>query len=660
MKKRLAIITGLLTLFTSSLLTISSASAEIFPRQSSSEEVYSAAAEPFALTGLPTGFRDTVTLKGLKQPTVVRFAKDGRIFVAEKRGVIKVFSDLNDTDPTTFADLRPQVMDYWDRGLLGMTLHPNFPQTPYVYVLYTLDAPLHKTPPIYNDTCSDPTDKGCVVAGRLSRLKASGDRMTGSEEKLIEDWCNQYPSHTIGNVEFGKDGALYVSGGDGASFDFVDYGQKGNPCADPTREGGALRSQDIRTKSDASHFHGSILRLTDTGRPQSNNPLIGGGHVTDDRVVAYGMRNPFRFTQRPGTNELWIGDVGWYSWEEINRITNPADSTVENFGWPCYEGTGRHPEYDAANLALCESLYSAGGQQSPYYTYSHNGGTGSITGLSFYQSGNYPAEYRGALFFTDFSKEWIKVMLPGSNGLPASNNIKTFIPTNAPSTHLTTGPNGDIFWLDLKRGELHRIEYGAVNRPPTADAVANKTGGELPLTVQFKGTNSKDPDNDPLTYAWDLDGDGQFDDSTSPTPVHTYTVKNKYTVKLRVSDGKGATAEDQLTILAGNEPPVVTISSPSDNSRFTPEKQVNFAASAVDPDYGDVPAENFTWTISLYHCAPTNPNECHIHQIQETKGVKSGSITAPSHDKAYHIEFKVSVKSEGHVRAKYSKIYPAD
>ena len=100
-----------------------------------------------------------------------------------------------------------------------------------------------------------------MISGRLSRLQAAGDVMTGAEQVLIEDWCQQYPSHSVGALAFGADGALYVTGGDGASFNFTDYGQDGspvNPCGDPpgapgtaltppTAEGGALRSQDLRT-----------------------------------------------------------------------------------------------------------------------------------------------------------------------------------------------------------------------------------------------------------------------------------------------------------------------------------------------------------------------------------------------------------------------------
>ena len=119
-------------------------------------------------------------------------------------------------------------------------------------MLYTYDHELGSTAPaprwgtsgVYSDPCPTPPGPnadGCVVA-RLSRLQAIGNVMTGPEQVLVEDWCQQYPSHSIGTVAFGADGALYASGGDGASFTFADYGQDGNPlnpCGDPPSGPGA-------------------------------------------------------------------------------------------------------------------------------------------------------------------------------------------------------------------------------------------------------------------------------------------------------------------------------------------------------------------------------------------------------------------------------------
>ena len=171
---------------------------------------------------LPAGFQESTVISGLVNPTVVRFAADGRVFVAEKRGVVKVYDSLTDASPDVFADLRTNVYNFWDRGLLGMVLDPNFPAQPYVYVLYTYDhelgstapAPRWGTPGGDSDPCPTPpgpTGDGCVVSGRLSRLTAAGNQMSGPEHVLIEDWCQQYPSHSVGALEFGADGALYGS-----------------------------------------------------------------------------------------------------------------------------------------------------------------------------------------------------------------------------------------------------------------------------------------------------------------------------------------------------------------------------------------------------------------------------------------------------------------
>ena len=125
-----------------------------------------------AAATLPPGFVDDVVFSGLTNPTAIRFSPDGRVFVAEKSGIIKVFDNLADPSATVFADLRTNVYNYWDRGLLSLALDPDFPAKPYIYVLYTFDGPIGGTAPTWgmpgmtSDGCPDPpggTTLGCAA-----------------------------------------------------------------------------------------------------------------------------------------------------------------------------------------------------------------------------------------------------------------------------------------------------------------------------------------------------------------------------------------------------------------------------------------------------------------------------------------------------------------
>ena len=789
---------------------------------------------------LPSGFQESTVFSGLTQPTAVRFASDGRIFVAQKNGLLLEYDSLSDPTPTTVADLRTAVDDYWDRGLLGLALDPNFPNSPYIYVLYTYDAPPGGTAPRWNDACPTPpgpnTD-GCVVQGRLSRLTISGNAST-NEQSLIQGWCQQFPSHSIGDLRFGTDGSLFVSGGDGASFSNADWGQYGgssgsptvaNPCGDPpsaagtalsppTAEGGALRSQSPqRAAGEPTVLNGSVLRVDPaTGAGVAVNPFASSSDANLRRIVAYGFRNPFRFTLRPGTNDLWVGDVGWNTWEEINRSPDPT--VAKDFGWPCYEGIGPEPEYQSANLTLCNKLYSGGsgsgtfgtstpgtsidtasaglkevskytavpgkvskltgyisglgastGSQKiravlyadsggspgtllgtsnevtvnagrawswtdftfpnlvsvqagpiwmgyiasstsdltqlrydtlagdlrynlnsggytagptnpfgaptssskhyslyatysgtgsspvvtpPYYTYDHSHAvvTGdncsaangsSTTGMAFYNGGSYPSAYNGALFFADHTRQCIWVMKVGSNGLPDPNQVSVFDTPAAGPVDIETGPGGDLFYVDFDGGTIRRFQYFSANQPPIAVAKATPTSGPAPLTVNFDGTGSSDPDGGPITYSWDLNGDGVYGDSTSATPAFTYQMAATYSVRLKVTDSNGAsTVSAPITIDAGNTPPTPTISSPVSTLTWKVGDPIPFSGGATDAQDGAIPASGLSWALIMHHC-PT-PNNCHTHLVQTFASIASGNFDAPDHEYPCWLELQLT------------------
>jgi glucose/arabinose dehydrogenase/PKD repeat protein len=519
------------------------------------------------------------------------------------------------------------------------------------------------------------------VSARVSRLQISGNVMTGSEQVLVNGWCQQFPSHSIGTLLFGRDGYLYVSGGDGASFNNVDYGQYGanypgdqaNPCGDPPggvgtalsppqAEGGALRSQSVRRTDGPATLDGAVLRIDPaTGAGVPGNPFFSSADANARRIVAYGLRNPFRITQRPGTDELWVGDVGWNTWEEINRVVSPASATASNFGWPCYEGASPQSGYQAAGLNLCSSLYSTPGSViAPYYTYNHSAcvvtysgchtGGSSITGVAFYQGGSYPAAYNGALFFADHTRNEIWAMMPGTNGLPDPSRLQSFVGVDATGgaaghpVDLKIGPGGDLFYVDMDDGTIHRITYTAANQPPTAVATASPTAGPVPLTVSFDGTGSSDPEGKPLSYSWDLNGDGTFGDATGAAASYTYATAGVYHPSLRVTDDQGATDTTSLTITAGNTAPVPVIDTPSSSLTWKVGDTVSVSGHATDAQDGTLPSSALSWSLIIHHCF--TPTDCHTHLIQTFIGA-SGSFSAPDHEYPCWLELRLTATDSG-------------
>src|SRR5262249_19425605 len=160
-------------------------------------------------------------------------------------------------------------------------------------------------------------------------------------------------------------------------------------------------------------------------------------------------------------------------------------------------------------------------------------------------------------------------MLPGTNGLPDPSQLQSFVGVDATGgaaghpVDLKIGPGGDLFYVDMDDGTVHRITYTAANQPPTAALTANPTHGPVPLTVSVHGTGSSAPEGKPLSYSWDLNGDGIFGDATGPTASYTYTTAGVYHPSLRVTDDHGATDTASITVTAGNTAPVAVIDTPS-------------------------------------------------------------------------------------------------
>src|SRR4029077_6831869 len=209
--------------------------------------------------------------------------------------------------------------------------------------------------------------------------------------------------------------------------------------------------------------------------------------------------------------------------------------------------------------------------------------------------GSYPAQYNGALFFADHTRNEIWAMLPGTNGLPDPSRLQSFVGVDATGgaaghpVDLKIGPGGDLFYVDMDDGTIHRITYTAANQPPTAVINASPTSGTPPLTVSFTSAGSSDPEGKLLTYSWDLNGDGTFGDATGATASYTYTTSGVYHPALRVTDDLGTSDTASVTVTVGHTAPPAVIDSPSSSLTWKVGDTINFSGYATDAQDGALP-----------------------------------------------------------------------
>lgn len=674
-----------------------------------------------AFAAVPTGFQDTPVIENLQEPTSVRFSPapgDDRVFVAEKPGRILVFNGLDDTSPEVFADLRKQSFDTGDRGLLGMVLDPNFPASPYVYALYTFDHVLGEgapgsfpkwgQPPTYEgDNCAfGPGVDACPVSGRLVRLTAEGNHASPTaaepaEDVLVEDWCQQDSSHSIGDLSFGPEGALFASGGDGASFIYADFGETGwpspNQCGDPpspkgtalsppTAEGGSLRSQDVTTLGDPTGLDGTVIRINPTtGEAWPGNPLYGkaGADANAQRIIATGFRNPFRFSINADTNEVYVGNVGNNTDEEVDRFsTKPA--SIYNSGWPCFEGDAHNPDFQNLNLNLCEGLYDTPGSTSPpFYAYLHHqpvvpedecdSPAGSaISGSVFYTGGAFPPAYNDAFFFSDPPRGCAYVMFAGSDGRPDPATTMPFLTETGlyPGVDFEIGPEGNLYYTQLfgddysEPGSIHRVRYFSGNQPPVAHLTATPEWAAGNLDAEFDASGSTDAEGEALKYEWDLKGDGSYGaPTTDATKSAEFTDAENHVVAVRVSDPFGATSVDRVTVYPHDTPPeptiVTPVAAPGDAGTAALHWRVGegiaFSGSAEDAEDGPLLPTQLDWSSRLYHC----PSACHAHPLQAFPSMSGGTLVAPDHDYPSYIDLTFrAVDARGLGASKTIKLDP--
>ncbi|MEV1328560.1 ThuA domain-containing protein [Micromonospora costi] len=578
-------------------------------------------------------------------PYAMDVAPDGRVFYTELvRGEIRVYDPRTQTTSTAVTI---PVYSGGEDGLLGIALDPNFADNGHLYVYYS-------------PASADDTNPATFV-NRLSRLTVGeGSQIDRATEKVLLEVparrLPDEPGHTGGGLEFGLDGNLYLGVGDDV-----------NPHSEPSGGYAPLSERDgtfhdaRATSANTNDLRGKILRIhpepDGTYTIPEGNMFPPGTAKTRPEIYAMGFRNPFRFSIDPRTGALGMADYspdngndnpdrGPAGIAEWNLITEPGF-----YGWPLCMGNNepfRDVDYrtdpvtvgeyfDCAN-PVNDSIRNTGLTELPaakpatmWYGYKRSsvpsvipqGGGLAPMGGPFYQydpdlesDTKFPAYYDGKPFFYEWSRNRMYSIIPTAGG--TVEKVNPFLPQEqflAPIDS-TFGPEGSLYVLDWGGGfgrdnpdsGLYRVDFISGSRSPEAKATATPDSGHAPLEVRFDGAPSSDPEGEPLTYAWDFDGDGTVD-STDRAPAHTYTADGVYDARLTVTDPHGKTGTTTVPITVGNTRPDVRFELPPTGAFFDFGDEISWNLTVTDAEDTQIDDADVVIQPALGHDEHAHPAE---------------------------------------------------
>ena len=410
-----------------------------------------------------------VYVSGFTQPVDIANAGDDRLFIVEKAGYIYIIDGNGNWIPQPFLNIDPRVNSIAsERGLLGLAFHPDYANNGYFYVNYT-----------NNDGNT-----------RISRFTASTNNPNQADpnsELILLEVAQPFSNHNAGDLNFGPDGYLYFGLGDGGSG------------GDPQNNG------QTRTA-----LLGKMHRIdVDNGDPYgipADNPFVQDP-TTADEIWALGLRNPWRFSFDRLTGDMWIGDVGQNSWEEIDF--QPASSPGgENYGWRCYEGLSSY------NTNGCSP---ASQYRMPIHVYANTSSVGcSVTGGFVYRGAAYAALY-GKYIYADYCSGRFWSLEP--NGPGNWTNTELINSTNSEFVSFGEDQDGELYVAGINSGNIYRVTVNCAAQPlPDISAEDNVLSAPA-------GYNS---------YQWLLDGQ-PVDGATDAI----YTAQEGGTYSVQVVDGNG-------------------------------------------------------------------------------------------------------------------------
>ncbi|MFN8515067.1 MAG: PQQ-dependent sugar dehydrogenase [Chloroflexia bacterium] len=554
--------------------------------------------QPALAANFPSGFADAL-VANIPAPTALAFTPDGRLLLASQDG--RLFVKHGESAPQVALAL-PNICAIGERGLLGVAVDPNFAENHHIYLYYT-----HKV----NNTCDTVTNP----ANRVARFTLEDDDEAEDEAVLIDNIrSSQRGIHNAGNLEFGKDGYLYISVGDGD-----------NPPA----------AQQLNT------LNGKILRIATDGSIPPTNPFQGAGTVpcattggtsanqACQEIYARGLRNP--------SASPWTRTPPKPASSSMMSARTPGRKSISARPGPTTAG----PRARLLRQRLDHRLRrTPSGMDQP--------------DLLLRPRHQLHRHHRRRL------RAGRHLALPIHRRLPLRRlQLRAHLPAETIRRHLDRDrlcqrtrqqQRGEhALWPLLRHPGplLHHLPGGRSGPPPrlqprpelppTAAVTASPAYGPTPLTVHFDGSESSDPNQGTtLTYLWDF-GDGNTTSTTVPTVSHTYTVANTYTATLRVRDnGNLLSNTATVEIGAGNTPPVPAITAPPVGTFYASGRDYTLEGSATDPEDGALAGTQLSWTLLLHHNAHTHP----------LLGPVSGStltFTAPFHeDGAIWIEARLT------------------
>lgn len=376
------------------------------------------------LSTIPQNYVETVFASGLDAPTSMQFAPDGRLFVTQQGGALRVID--NGTLVTTPV-LTVSTTSFGERGLLGFTTDPNFATNHFIYVYYTAT-----TPQLHN---------------RLSRFTLNGNvAVAGSEAILLELDPVSASNHNGGALRFGSDGKLYVAVGENAV---------------------ASNSQTL------TNLHGKMLRLNADGTIPIDNPFYNTAEGKNRAIWALGLRNPYTFDVERGTGKMYINDVGQNTWEEINLGVKGA-----NYGWPTTEGATSDPAFRGPVYTYPHFIGS---------TFNGAAITGGsfYDPISTTGAGAFPADTVGDYFFGDYVGDWIR-KLDTSGPTPVVTEFATNVGSPVDLEVSTAGHL--YYLERGNGGRVMKVTYSSQQTAPTITDQPDSRTASVGQSVTFSVT----------------------------------------------------------------------------------------------------------------------------------------------------------------------------